>query len=143
MGESSVTWIVLASLISACRPCVPTSAADGLTLRSPALIALEVQAERLPDSNPSAKIKSEPSGVCVAVAVGVDVCVEVRIGVAVAVCVGVEDAGVTVLVGDEGAVGVCVAVGVGVLVGNAVEPEAKMLIPSTSLAERFQVLPSK
>ena len=143
MGVSSVTWIVLESLIKACNPCAPISAAEVLTLRSPPLIALDVQAERLPDSNPSAKIKSELTGVCVAVAVGVEV------GVEVAVCVGVEEGpGVAVFVGVGVAVDVCVcegvaeAVGVGV-VGDTVEPEAKMLIPSTSLAERPHALPSK
>ena len=60
---------------------VPTNAAEALTLKSPRSVTLDVQAERLPDSNPLAKIRSVASvalGVDVMVAVGVNVNVGVR-----------------------------------------------------------------
>ncbi len=95
-------------------PQLPANAAEALTLRSPESVVLDVQAERLPDSNPSAKIKSEDGvGVAEAVAVGppgVLVAVGVFVCVAVGVCVAVCEA---VAVGPPG---VCVAVAVGVLV---------------------------
>src|SRR6185503_20749360 len=98
--------MALASSIRPCMPWLPVSAAEALTLRSPRSMVLEVQAEKLPDSKLSAKIRSDPLGVLV----GVDAFVGV--GVAVAVCVGV-----LVGVGEGPAVFVEVAVGVGVLVG--------------------------
>ena len=76
-------------LITACIPYVPTEAAIVLTLKSPLSMALGDQADRLPDSNPSAKIRSG-SGVGVFVAVGVGVKVLVGVAVLVAVGVGVE-----------------------------------------------------
>jgi hypothetical protein len=83
------------------------NAAAGLTLRSPASVLLPVQAERLPVSNPSAKITSVLPGVLVDVGVleGVDVEVAVAVGVIV---------GVFVDVGDGPAVGVDVTVEVAV-----------------------------
>ena len=66
-----------------------------LTLRSPRSVLLDVQAERSPDSNPSAKIKS-------VVPVGLAVEVNVAVGVRVAVSVGVlVRVGVNVKVGVE------------------------------------------
>src|SRR6185503_14948829 len=84
----------------ACRPWLPTSAAAGLTLRSPASIAVVVQADRLPDSNPSAKIRSGSA----LVAVGVGVNVGVDEGPTVGVNVGVDE-GPTVGVLEGVAVG--------------------------------------
>src|SRR6185503_19904460 len=111
--------------MTACRPWLPTSAAAGLTLRSPASIAVVVQADTLPDSNPSAKIRSGSA----LVAVGVGVNVGVDEGPTVGVFVGVsEGPAVAVNVGvDEGpTVGVSVGVDegptVGVLEGVAVGP---------------------
>ena len=71
--------------MTACRPLVPTSAAAGVTLRSPRSLALVVQADKLPDSNPSAKIRSGT----VLVAVGVNDATAV--GVLVGVFVGVDE----------------------------------------------------
>src|SRR3970282_856900 len=101
--------MVPVSSISACRPNPPFRAARLLTLRSPRSVLLADQAEKFPDSNPSAKIGSGRGGL-VAVVVGVDVAVLVAVGVGVleAVDVGVEDA--------KGLF-VAVKVGVGVLVG--------------------------
>ena len=65
---------------------MPISAAAGLTLRSPASVVLDDQAERLPDSRPSAKIRS---ATVVGLGVGVRVGVRVRVRVAVAVPVEV------------------------------------------------------
>jgi hypothetical protein len=76
-------------LITACKPWLPTSAAEALGLRSPPSVTAADQAESPPDSNPSAKIRSAADGgvdVLVAVAVAVLVAVLVR----VAVRVGVE-----------------------------------------------------
>src|SRR5687768_6068144 len=101
--------MVLVSSSTACMPYVPFIAADVLTLRSPESVVLDVQAERLPDSNPSAKIKSDPGvgeGVCVAVGPP-----GVLVAVGVFVIVGV---GVNVAVGPPG---VFVAVAVGVRLG--------------------------
>ena len=117
-------------------------------------MVLDVQAEKLPDSKLSAKIRSDPLGVLV----GVDAFVGV--GVAVAVCVGV-----LVGVGEGPAVFVEVAVGVGVLVevfvgvgvrvgvfvgpgvfvGVAVgiDPAAMIWMASTSLPDKPKALPSK
>lgn len=100
----------------------------------------------MPASNPSAKITSEPPGVFVNVGEGpvVAVFVGVRVAVAVGVFVNVgEGPVVAVFVG----VGVLLEVGVrvGVLVNVAVGtgPVDDKLNPSTSLADRFHVLPSK
>ena len=51
---------------------MPVNAAAELTLRSPPSVVLDDQAERLPDSNPLAKIKSA-NGVALAVGVRVNV----------------------------------------------------------------------
>ena len=75
-------------MITACRPWLPTRAAAALTLRSPLSLLLEDQADRPPDSKPSAKMKSAWGvGVWVAVAVGVAVGVTVGVGVTVSVAV--------------------------------------------------------
>ncbi len=67
---------------------MPTSAAVVLALRLPASVLLaDDQAERLPDSKPSAKIKS---GNGVFVTVEVNVAVGVKVGVEVDVKVGVR-----------------------------------------------------
>src|SRR5688572_4457764 len=87
----------LISSIKACNPRLPTNAAAVLTLRSPASLLLEVQAKRLPDSKPSAKIRSEVDGVFVIVGVGVIVGVFVGVGEGPAVGVFVR---VKVAVGD-------------------------------------------
>jgi len=55
-----------------------------LALRSPPPVLLDDQADRLPDSNPSAKITSGTG-----VLVDVEVVVAVAVGVLVAVCSGV------------------------------------------------------
>ena len=105
--------------IRACRPLVPTSAAAELTLKSPRSVVLLVQADKLPDSKPSAKIRSAGSvGVFVGVAVSVNVedGVRVSVGVGVSVRVDVGDS-VGVLVGVSVGVSVTVGVNVGVLVG--------------------------
>ena len=150
--------MVLLSSIKACMPWLPISAAVLLTLRSPASIVLDVQAEKLPDSKPSAKIWSDPLGVLVGVDVGpavfVGVGVAVAVGVGVLVGVGEGPAvfvpvavGVGVLVAVLVGVGVCVGVFVapGVLVGVAVgiDPAAMMLMASTSLPDKPKALPSK
>src|SRR5688500_5954697 len=61
-------------------PWLPTRAAVPLTLRSPWSIRLADQAEKLPDSKPSAKITSDTAGVFVTVGVGVWVGVLVGVG---------------------------------------------------------------
>src|SRR6185503_9007359 len=81
----------LMSSITACRPLVPTNAAELLTLRSPRSMLLDVQAERLPDSNPSAKIRSVTCGVFVGVGEGPGVDVFVGVKVAVGVVPGSEE----------------------------------------------------
>ena len=96
-------------------PWLPISAAVVLTLRSPWSVLLDDQAERLPDSKLSAKIRSDPFDVLVGVGVRVAVGVGVLVGVGegpilVAVAVGVR-VGVFV-----GLLGVLVEVLVGVLV---------------------------
>ena len=97
--------------MTACNPWAPTSADAALALRSPTSLLLDVQAERSPDSNPSAKIKSDTLDVFVGVGVsdGVGVVVGVKVAVAVAVTVDV-----LVGVGEGPAVGVFVAVKVDV-----------------------------
>ena len=124
MGVSSVTYIVVVPAITLCKPLLPTSAADGLTLKLPPPVLAEVQAEKLPLSKPSAKIRSGKADV--------GVCVGVFVGVGEGPMVGVK-------------VAVKVAVGVGVVVGVAVGkvPTADRLKASTSLAVRPHVLPSK
>ena len=128
------------------------SAAEGFTLRSPASLVLAVQAEKFPDSKPSAKIRSDRLDVFVGVGVLVGVKVAVAVGVLVCVFVGVgEGPDVGVFVGVEVGVLVGVFVGVdvgpdvGVFVGLAVGfgAVANSSKPSTSLAERPHVLPSK
>src|SRR6185503_4472565 len=111
--------------MSACRPWLPTSAAAGVTLRSPRSLALVVQADRLPDSKPSAKMRSGSA----LVAVGVGVNVGVDEGPTVGVKVGVSEGpavGVSVGVAEGPTVGVNVGVDegptVGVLEGVAVGP---------------------
>jgi hypothetical protein len=83
-------------LMTARSPWLPTSAAPGLTLKSPLSVTAADQAERAPDSKLSAKIKSAEVvavGVAVKVNVAVDVRVGVGVGVRVAVSVGVNVAG--------------------------------------------------
>src|SRR5688572_27038143 len=75
-------------------PWLPINAAVPLTLRSPRSVLLADQAEKLPDSNPSAKIRSLTGGVLVGVGEGPGV--DVAVGVLVFVGVGVF---VDVLVG--------------------------------------------
>src|SRR5262245_55000709 len=81
-------------------------------LKSPLSLILELQAVKLPVSNPSAKIKSFEPGV----ALGGSVCVEVAVSVAVPVQVGVRDGPTSVKVALTVGVFVIVAVKVGVLV---------------------------
>src|SRR3990170_3851214 len=52
------------SSISACSPALPTRAAAPLALRSPRSVVLEVQADRFPDSNPSAKMRPDGGAWC-------------------------------------------------------------------------------
>ena len=146
----------MASSINACIPWLPVSAAEALTLKSPRSMVLDVQAEKLPDSKPSAKIGSDPLGVLVGVDVGPAVFVGVGVKVGVDVLVGVGEGpavfvevavGVGVLV--EVFVGVGVRVGVfvgpGVFVGVAVgiDPAAMIWMASTSLPDKPKALPSK
>lgn len=139
---------MLTSSMTACIPWLPASAAAVLTLKSPRSVVLDVQAKKLPDSNPSAKIKSDEPGVFVAV--GVDVAVGVNVLVGVSVGVG-EGPNVLVAVAVAVSVGVgvgpvvLVAVGVGVIVGVFVAGGLVnvRLIASTSLPANPQVLPSK
>lgn len=63
-------------LMTALSPWLPTSAAEGLTFKSPPSVAADDQAERVPDSKPSAKSTSVE-----VVAVGVLVNVGVAVGV--------------------------------------------------------------
>ena len=101
---------------------------------------MDVQAVRLPDSNPLAKIRSGTFGVFVGV--------EVLVGEGPTVLVGVRVA-VKVLVGVTEMMGVCARVGVAVLVGVmegvfvGIGPVDRKLNASTSLAVKLQVLPSK
>src|SRR5688572_30342190 len=81
---------VLSSIV-ACMPWLPTSAAAPVTLRSPRSIVLDDQAEKLPDSKPSAKIRSEENGVGVRVGEGPGPGVFVLGGVLVRVKVAVGD----------------------------------------------------
>src|SRR6185503_20904211 len=117
--------MVLLSSISACIPWLPTSAAAALTLRSPRSLLLDVQAEKLPDSNPSAKIRSDTLDVFVAV--GVRVKVGDGPGVKVDVGVGVR-VGVNVAPGVGVFVGVFVLVGVRLGVEVLEPPEPEILI---------------
>ena len=91
----------------------PTNAAIALTLKSPPSVLFSVQADRLPDSKPSEKIRSDALGVLVGVGVRVSVGVGVLVGVSpgVGVLLGV---GVSVGVGEGPSVGVSVGVAVGV-----------------------------
>ena len=85
--------------MTARSPWLPTSAADGLTLKSPLSVTAADQAESEPDSKPSAKITSaDIVGVGVLVIVEVAVGVRLEVGVAVGVRVWVA-VGVNVLVG--------------------------------------------
>ncbi len=127
--------MLLVSSITACKPFVPISAAEALTLRSPRSVMLAVQTAKLPDSNPSAKIKSDEAGVFVKIGVNVAVgggpLVEVAVAVDVFVAVGVF---VGVLVGvPDVLIGVTVGIG----------PAANKLNASTSLAAKPHVPPSK
>jgi hypothetical protein len=72
------------SSMRAWRPKEPMRAAEGLGARSPASVREDDQAERDPDSNPSAKIRSSPGP---EVGEGVKVGVEVEVGVLVGVAV--------------------------------------------------------
>jgi hypothetical protein len=54
-------------------PLIPVSAAAASTLRSPLSALFADQAEKFPDSKPSAKIRSELAGVFVGVGVRVGV----------------------------------------------------------------------
>ena len=91
MGLSSVTYIDAVLLMTARKPWLPTSAAAELTIRSPPSVTAADQAEREPDSNPSAKIRSEgDGGVGVVVDVGVRAGVEVGVFVLVTVGVAVD-----------------------------------------------------
>ena len=113
-----------------------------MALKSPASLLFDVQADRLPASKPSAKIKSDPPGVFVAVGVRVAVLVGVIVGVFVNVGDGPIVAvfvAVAVKVGD--AIAVFVGVIVAVLIGSG--PRARKLNASTSLAVSPHVLPSK
>ena len=147
MGESSCTYIAVVLAIIPCKPVLPTNAAFELTLKLPPFVLLDVQAEKFPLSNPSAKIRSDTAdvGVAVSVSVGVlvgpGVFVGVKVGVGVDVSVGVGDGptvGVDVAVKVAVGVGVFVAVkvGVAVLIGVAVGkvPETNTSKASTSLA---------
>src|SRR4030095_7883215 len=93
--------MLVASLMIACMPREPTSAAAAVTLKSPEPVLADDQAEKLPLSKPSAKIRSEALGVFVGVLVGVregpTVGVRVTVGVAVRVAVG-PDVGVPMAV---------------------------------------------
>ena len=77
--------MVVVSLMTACMPFEPTSAAEAVTLKSPAPMLADDQAEKLPLSKPSTKIRSD-YGVFVAVrvevseAVGMFVCAFVSVG---------------------------------------------------------------
>lgn len=75
-------------------PWLPTNADAALALRSPRSLLLDVQPTKLPDSNPSAKIRSDTLDVAVAVGVRVNVgdgpIVGVWVGVNVAPKVGVH-----------------------------------------------------
>lgn len=95
---------------TACRPLAPTRAAAVVTLKSPPSVVLADQADRLPVSKPSAKIRSG-SGVGVKVGVAVGVLVG---GTGISVGVGVSVGGMGVFV----AVGVSVGTGVSVAVGG-------------------------
>ena len=75
---------------------LPFNFAVVVTLRSPLSVVEDDQADRLPDSKPSAKIGSGGGGIVavgvdvnVGVKVGVGVFVDVRVGVQVGVVVGV------------------------------------------------------
>lgn len=146
----------------ACNPWLPSRAAPALTLKLPPLFEFALQAEKLPLSKPSLKIRSGTADVGVAVNVGAGVLVFVGVrkgpdvGVAVDVNVGVGvnaamevgvSVGVSVGVGDGPMMGVFVGVLTGVpgLVGVAVGevPDSNRLNASTSFALNPQVLPSK
>jgi hypothetical protein len=105
-------------------------------------VLLKDQAERSPESKPSAKIVSELPDAVVAVGVEIGGALAVAVavgngeGVAVGVVVG-EAAGAWVRVGDGSGVGVLVAVGVES--GKVIEP----LIASTSFAASPHRLPTK
>jgi hypothetical protein len=83
--------MAVVSSMTACMPYDPTRAAPPVTLRSPPSMTLDDQAEKFPDSNPSAKITSlDWVAVAVGAAVLVGVAAEVAVGVAVEVGVGVR-----------------------------------------------------
>lgn len=114
-------------LMTALSPWLPTSAAEGLILKSPLSVTAADHVEREPDSKLSAKITSAEV-VAVGVLVTVEVGVRVAVGVNVLVAVGVGEAVsvrvfVAVGLGVEVAVdvGVEVNVGVSVEVGEAVD----------------------
>lgn len=111
---------------------MPSSAAPAFTLKLPPLFEFALQAEKLPLSKPSLKIRSGTE----------DVGVAVNVGAGVFVFVGVKEGpGVGVLVDVNVGVGVNVAMEVGVAVGDV--PDSKRWNASTSLVSNPQLLPSK
>jgi UDP-3-O-[3-hydroxymyristoyl] glucosamine N-acyltransferase len=127
-----------------------------VTLKLPPLFEFAVQAEKLPLSKLSLKIRSGTEDVGEGVNVGVRVEVGPRVGVLVGVGVLVPVGvivGVGVFVGEGPIVGVEVAVkvevgvnvsvAVGVFVGVGMGPRVRKLNASTSLAAKPHVLPSK
>ena len=92
-------------------PLLPINAAAPLTLRSPPSVVFDDQAEKLPDSKLSAKIRSDEAGVEVRVAVGPGVDVRVAVGA-----------------GPD--VGVRVAVGTGPLLTQFALPESVKFCPA-------------
>src|SRR6266508_1457966 len=111
----------LLSFITPCNPFLPDKAAAAFTLRSPLSVALDDQADRLPDSKSSAKIRSDEftggigmdvdvdPGILVTVAIGSGVCVAVEAEMLVAV--GGTKGVLVAVEADTGAVAVLVAVG--------------------------------
>src|SRR6266508_2530370 len=149
----------LLSFITPCNPFLPDKAAAAFTLRSPPSVALDDQADRLPDSKSSAKIRSDEftggigidvevdPGILVPVDIGSGVCVAVEAEMLVAVggtkgvFVAVEPGATAVLVAVDtaipvavaGTIGVFVAVGLGVfvVVGTDPPPPTQLALPES------------
>jgi hypothetical protein len=110
--------MALLSFSPACNPRVPIRAALALTLRSTPSVTEADHADKFPDSNPSAKIRSGSgvTGELVAVGgtnvlVGVSVAVEVEVAVGGSGVLDAVQVAVTVGVAVDAVVAVAVLVG--------------------------------
>jgi len=129
---------MLESSITARKPWLPASAAAGFTLKSPSSIESDVQADRLPDSKLSAKIRSDGSGSIFGTTVfGAPVEIEALVAVAgtIGVLMAVPAIVGAIVVDMLGTVGVAIGadVDVEVAVGAVTDPLPTQLALPESL----------